>query len=140
MSQVDAWEQEARKLERQASDLRSQARQARARALVARVKEFESKVGEIYASGDYAGMEVGDWKFYYGYEQTVAGDYAATQEAQDNPDGDDENPEWAFVAWYMGSEMARIATSDLHPEANYDTLYQNLLAGIMHLIRDGRLT
>lgn len=38
---------------------------------------------ELYRSGDYAGLSVGKYKFYYGYEETVGEDWAFTASVDD---------------------------------------------------------
>jgi len=57
------------------------------------------RVVDCFRSDDYAGLEYGDYAFYYGYEETV-------------PKHDLENGEWAFVADYKGNELCRLTVDD----------------------------
>lgn len=58
-------------------------------------KALKKKTGvELYRAGDYAGLSVGRYKFYYGYEKTVG-------------------EEWAFTADIDDKEVMRIPASKL---------------------------
>ncbi len=72
----------------------------------------------IYSSGDYAGLETGRLKFYYGYEQTIAD--------MDSPNAE----EWCFVVWKDGKEKMRIPTTQLDDLGNMGSPKDYLLAGI----------
>jgi len=58
-------------------------------------------MSRVFLNDDYAVCEGGALKFYYGYEETVP---VAPKE--------DEESEWAFVAWIEGVECLRIPASE----------------------------
>jgi hypothetical protein len=64
----------------------------------------------VYRASDYAGLEAGNMKFYYGYERTTCPIHGADREACC------EAYTWAFVAWKNGVEVMRLSSSALHKE------------------------
>ncbi len=96
---------------------------------------------QVYYSGDYAGMENGALKFYYGYEETRC----KTHGDGGPPEGrqcECEDREWCFVAWMDEVEMARYTQKELETECSYASPklsssepYAYLLLGIGKYIR-----
>lgn len=72
-------------------------------------------VSTIVAS-DYAVLDVGNYKFYYGYEETA-----------NNNEGAEE---WAFVAKKGNRELMRLGTSQLTLGPDQFDVTANLLAGL----------
>jgi len=68
----------------------------------------------FYISSDYAGVNGGDYSFYFGYEETIKS-------------GDDE--EWCFVAKKNGVMTDKIPQSKLNVSRGAD-MSEYLLAGI----------
>lgn len=60
---------------------------------------------EPYSASDYAGLEMGNLAFYYGYEQL----YPALGPDEEETD----EHEWAFVVFYKGKEQRRIGFSQI---------------------------
>ncbi len=78
---------------------------------------------EIYAASDYAGIKVGKYSFYYGYEQTKT------------VDGEDQ---WAFVAKVNDNEAMRLSTTELemkHFSGMGDEPSEYLLVGLALFMR-----
>ena len=74
---------------------------------------------EIYYSDDYAGLDAGDLRFYYGYEVTLQ--------------VDDEDEEWCFNVVKDGKEVFCKTTSQLEEfvkECPYRDVRDYLMAGI----------
>lgn len=61
----------------------------------------------VYSASDYAGLSVGKYRFYYGYEATVCWTHGADAGCEDCDD------EWAFTADVDGVEVLRIGRSRL---------------------------
>lgn len=80
---------------------------------------------KIYEAGDYAGVQAGKWRMYYGYEETV-------------PE-DDEEGEWAFVVKYDREEVCRYAASSI-PGNDRFSCATKLLGGIARMLDEGLLT
>jgi len=79
----------------------------------------------VYEASDYAGLIIGDLKFYFGYEETIP----------DNPNDDDIETEWAFVVKDGDQEIMRLPQSSLEKIAkDDDSMAQLLLAGIAYYI------
>lgn len=69
---------------------------------------------DVYSSGDYAGVYIGGYSFYYGYEET-----------------DPITEEWCFHVTFEDKEIARFTTSQLDAVASTDKTPQSyLLAGM----------
>lgn len=123
---IESMEREAWRLERESRDLYDKVGEIKRRQQMAREKAFEDQTGiDVYWSNDYAGLKSGRYRFYYGYEHTVPPE----------PDDDDEDAEWAFVAWVDGEEVMRLPTSEVHPSERENMIFY-LLAGIGHFLRD----
>ncbi len=72
---------------------------------------------KLYEASDYAGLECGDFKFYFGYEEIYP---------KDSEDG-----EWAFVVFKKDQEILRVGRSELEDLVdNSDSNIQFILAGI----------
>jgi hypothetical protein len=114
--------EEAYMLEQEAHRLRIQAAAELQRQQMQLEQAFEHRTGiHIGVSDDYAVLDCGGLRFYYGYEYTVP----------PTVDDDDDDGEWAFVAWQNGNEVLRLPTSEVHPVTReYPMFY--LLAGIAH--------
>lgn len=83
---------------------------------------------DLAISDDYAALEVGNYSFYYGYEETVPKrvDYDT-----------DEDYEWAFVAWRDGEEIMRSTQEELGgPKAVWEDPERTLLRGIGKFIEE----
>lgn len=72
----------------------------------------------ICSASDYAGLEAGKFRAYYGYEQIWKN--------PNDPDGE----QWAFVLWINGIEKMRVPTTQLDDLGNYGSPKDYLLAGI----------
>lgn len=74
----------------------------------------------VYSAGDYAGLEVDDLKFYYGYEVT------------EPEESDDWETEWCFQVKRDGVEVLKITTSQIEKATDVagDEPVNYLLAGI----------
>jgi|WetSurMetagenome_2_1015567.scaffolds.fasta_scaffold453743_3 hypothetical protein len=82
----------------------------------------------IFSAGDYAGFEVDDLKFYYGYE--------VEQPIEDN---EDEHTEWCFQVTNKGKEVYRKTTTQLdETDIHGDEPVMYLLAGVALWIRDNQ--
>ena len=83
----------------------------------------------VFSSGDYAGFEVDDLKFYYGYEVTEP-------EESDDWEGDSE---WCFQVTDKGKEVFRRTTSQLEEtDINGDEPIMYLLAGVALWMKHGK--
>ena len=81
---------------------------------------------EVYESSDYAGMVVGTWEFYFGYE--------VTQE-EDGP--------WCFRAKHNSKDICTIPFPELGLEkgaTEMENLSGSVLAGIGQMIARGILS
>lgn len=67
------------------------------------VKSGVLKRIKTYEASDYAGLEFGRFKFYYGYEEKLG--------PEPSEDEDDER-EWAFVVTEEDKELMRIGVED----------------------------
>lgn len=81
---------------------------------------------DVYEASDYAGLQVGHFDFYYGYECTEADD-----------EEDVESP-WCFRARIAGREII-LTQSDIGASSQWDCA-ENLLKGIATLLERGDLT
>lgn len=102
----------------------------------------------IYEASDYAGIEAGDYKFYYGYERVFCPTHHV-MDVQDSPNCEydnnsendcDGNTEWCFVAFSKEKIVAWYSTSDLESlvkEGEGTAHY--LLAGIAKMLEDKKL-
>lgn len=86
-----------------------------------------------YSADDYAGMESGEWSFYYGYERTIR-------------PKDGWCDEWCFVAKRSGVEVAVMPHSEIkrhaarnHVRMDLSECTNCLLVGIGMLIERGLL-
>ncbi len=85
----------------------------------------ETKV-TVYHSDDYAGLECGEYSFYFGYEETMCPKHGKNANCED--DHNCEKNEWAFTATKNGKELMRIPSSKLINE--WRDVYEALLYGI----------
>ena len=83
-----------------------------------------------YSASDYAGLETGNYSFYYGYEET----YCPKHKNKNCEDYGCELREWAFVAKCGDKEIMRIPASELWFE--YKEIEEMLLLGIGRFISD----
>lgn len=87
-----------------------------------------------YRASDYAGLEFGDLKFYFGYEETVCPkhgrEYGACVEAEC------DRGEWAFVVRKNGKEVFCVPESKLRKltDEEIDEPEQGLVVGIGHYL------
>lgn len=81
---------------------------------------------DVYVSDDYAGLDAGDFSFYFGYEQTACPKHK-TEEACERVDC--EKREDCFVASISNKEVLRIPRSKLYPKEDEEPLFY-VLAGI----------
>lgn len=65
-----------------------------------------------YRASDYAGVDVGDLHFYYGYEQRLCPKHGKNPDCEDEHDC--EKVEDCFVVTKKGKEIMRIPDSKLH--------------------------
>ena len=72
---------------------------------------------EVYRAGDYAGLSVGKYKFYFGYESTMCLEHV---------DCSCEDNEWCFTADVDDVEVMRVPESGLGQK----DVILNLLHGI----------
>lgn len=83
-----------------------------------------------YRAGDYAGLEFGKYKFYFGYEETICPkhgrEYGACEEAEC------ARGEWAFVVRKDEKELMCIPESKLKKltDEEIDEPEQGLVVGI----------
>lgn len=89
-----------------------------------------------YTNDDYAGLDMGDIKFYYGYEETHCNTHGADSGACEE-DGCDEQ-EWCFVARGKGGKILLKATrSELDPTGEHEYNMTNmLLLGMGRFIKE----
>ena len=80
---------------------------------------------DIYTSDDYAGLEVGCLRFYYGYEITTT------------PEDEDDPGEWCFQCTDSGHVVCTFPRSALVPAPDDGTPYSGVLAGIGMMIQRG---
>lgn len=79
----------------------------------------------IFTAGDYAGFEVDDLRFYYGYEVST-----------EDEDGEDE---WCFQVTKKDKEVFRKTTSQLEEvDINGDEPVNYLLAGVALWIKNNK--
>lgn len=78
-----------------------------------------SKKHDVYMSDDYAGLKIGRYHFYYGYEKLVC---------TNHNDEDCQNCEWAFVATLDDRELMRIGYSQLSGDGF--SVEKNLIVGL----------
>ncbi len=111
-------------------ELRDRRQEEYERERIERLKkeqEFKEKhkVNTYWAS-DYAGLEAGDYSFYYGYEET----FCPKHKNKNCEDYGCELREWCFVAKIKDKEVMRIPSSKLWFE--YKEPMEMLLLGIGH--------
>ena len=77
---------------------------------------------EFYAASDYAGLQIGNAKFYYGYE--------VTEPAEPK---DDEDVDWCFTAKLDGKEVMRRTSKQLR-SAKWEVI-DTLMAGVCEFFK-----
>ena len=87
----------------------------------------EKNKTNVYWSDDYAGLESGDYSFYYGYEKTLCPFHKTERCSCDEQ-------EWCFVAEIKEQEVVRIPSSKLWFE-NKEVM-EMLLLGIGCFLND----
>lgn len=99
-----------------------------------------------YEASDYAGLQGGDWEFYYGYEtifcpkHSVYGPQDSSSCAYDNNGNEecDGQVEWCFVAKQRGEILGWYPQSKLEKLAGGDQMSHYLMAGIALLVIEGK--
>jgi len=86
----------------------------------------EKTMVDVYCSDDYAGLECGQYSFYFGYEATLCPKHGKDANCEDEHDC--EKNEWAFTVTKNNKEIMRIPSSKLINE--WRDTYEALLYGI----------
>ena len=124
--------QKAQELEQEAQQLRNEAHEEERKAELKIQQEFRNKEFDVYTSDDYCGLEVGKYKFYYGYEETSFCPKHGIEDCFSRFDCPEN--EWAFTVKVDGKEVMRLSKSKLHPEKN-EVPFWYLVAGIGHFLK-----
>lgn len=87
-----------------------------------------------YRASDYAGLEFGKYKFYFGYEETVCPKHKRNYTAC--VDNECDKGEWAFVVTRNNKELMCIPESKLKKLSDEDIEEpeDGLLIGIAHYL------
>lgn len=92
---------------------------------------------EIYQASDYAGLEAGSLKFYYGYERVICPVHGFHDQPY-CPKNEEQETEWAFVAYNNKRVLATYGRNELDNLINdSESTAEYMLAGIAMLIDKG---
>lgn len=121
LSKAVEYEQKAQALRIEIAEEERREKSRKEDALVKKTKVH------AYCSSDYAGLEVGRLKFYFGYEELICKKHKNIDDCEDC-----DKAEWAFVAYDGKKELMRIPESKLGVDV---TVSEGLVLGIGHYIR-----
>ena len=113
--------EEARKLEYEAAE------EERLEKLKRETEYRKTQHLDVYRSDDYAGLECGKYKFYFGYEETWCPVKSHKEDCEDN--GCDKR-EWCFTASINSKEVMKVPVSKLYPPEKQEEPMFLLLSGI----------
>ena len=124
------------KLERELQELKIKKYEQQQREAREREQEFKKKNAwlDIYGSDDYCGCGIGEYSFYYGYEETRC-PVKSHKDSDDCDEKDCDKRERCFVASIWDKEVAVYTDSEL----GQSDIMEQLIAWIMKCLHEGKL-